>query len=151
LETDFRQRQKAVRPVEPAYPSTVLEKQQWIVDKPLGRTKLQSEARLIAGAVIEKADLEIDADQLATLIEHGLHEMRTRIFPRRDEGDFSDEINDRIVKEALRSGPASSPTQPAEVAKASGPGLGKSIERFLAEHNQAISTKTGSVQNFSHF
>lgn len=66
-------------------------------------TKSESEARFIAGLVIERAGEQADRAHLAKLIEHGLHEMRSRLFPRRDDGDFADEINDRRSKRPLKT------------------------------------------------
>lgn len=104
LNQDFRRRQShsRIKLIEEPYPSNPMEEMAWTADQRLMLTKSESEARFIAELVIERAGEQAGRAHLAKLIEHGLHEMRSRLFPRRDDGDFADEINDRLVKKALK-------------------------------------------------
>ncbi len=104
-----------------AYPDGRPEAAQWQIDKVQGRSKLESQSRFIAQLVQDNDHSHADLDFLSNLIAHGLNELRLNIIPKRRNGDFSDEINDRVVRETFDRVPSGGVTVPVRsVATLSG-------------------------------
>ena len=124
------------------YPNGGLESAQWRNDQALGRSKLESEARYIAELIREDTSANTDLDYLSNLISHGLRELRENIFPQRREGNFADEINDRVVREALEPIKAERVVASATPSEETGPALKDAIDGFLKEHAPTLRDKT---------
>ncbi len=124
------------------YPDGHLEIAQWQIDKVQGRSKLESEAQYIAQLIRDNGQADVDLDYLSNLIAHGLNELRLNIIPKRRNGDFSDEINDRVVRETFETANAESSVPSTTSTEQSGPDLQYAIGAFLKEHAPTLRDKT---------
>jgi integrase len=145
LESDFVRRMEVQRrPVLAIRSETPLSRTIETVKRLIGPVPADVEAQRTARSFATSAGVTLTPEQLnhlASLVLHGLNELKMNIGPRRAAGDYSDIIKDGSVKAALHS-PARSEVAASVVTSPSGDCLGTIMEEFLAEIGPSLQVKT---------